>query len=142
MMVDSELEAIRKRKMMEIMNAQASIPVPDEVVEIESVDAFNQLVNDHKDSLILVDCWAPWCGPCRAFAPIFKKLQKTYHPKNVVFTKLNTDNHQAIAQQFNITGIPTTLFIHNNKLVHRAVGMQNQAQFSATIDQVLKKMEE
>jgi thioredoxin len=140
MMEDSELQAIKQRKMAEMMSAQKNLP--ENVVEIESVDDFNQIVNDYTENLILVDCWAAWCGPCKAFGPIFKKLQKTYLPKGVIFTKLNTDNHQQIAQQFNITGIPTTLFIHNKKLVHRAVGMQNQVQFSQTIDTILKKIAE
>ena len=60
----------------------------------------------------------------------------------MIFTKLNTDENQSIAQQFNITGIPTTLFIANKKLVHRAVGMQNESQFSQTVEQVLKKIKE
>ena len=140
---DSELEAIKQKKMKEMMmNAQNTNSIPNEVVDIESVDDFNNMVNDHLENLILVDCWAPWCGPCKSFGPIFKTLQKEYHSKGVIFTKLNTDNHQQIAQQFNITGIPTTLFIHNKKLVHRAVGMQNKQQFSQTVNSVLKKLEE
>ncbi len=138
-MDDSEIEAIRKKKMMTMLNNESKT-IPNEIVEISNVDAFNQLVNDYPDNLILVDCWAPWCGPCRAFGPIFKQLRKEYFQKGVIFTKLNTDENQDIARQFNITGIPTTLMIHNKKLVQRSVGLQNKVQFGKTIDTLLEKI--
>lgn len=136
---DIELEMIRRKKMAEMAKAE-TISIPHTVVEIKDVDHFNQLVNDYKEHLIIVDNWAPWCGPCRSFAPIYDALQKEFEPKGVIFTKLNVDNHQDIAQQFQVSGIPTTLFIHNKKLVHRQVGMVPKPQFKQIVDSVLHKM--
>ncbi len=138
---DYDLEAIRLRKMSELMSESQAKPMPDVVVEVESVDQFNQLVNDYKDDLVITDFWAPWCGPCKSFAPAFSALQGEFKSKRVVFTKLNVDNNQDIAGQFNVTGIPTTIFIHNKKLVHRQVGMLPKAQFGSVVDTVLKKIE-
>jgi len=140
--MDMDLELIRKKKMESMMNQQKAKPVPDNVIDISSVDHFNELVNDFKDHLIIVDNWAEWCGPCRSFAPIYDSLQKEYLAQGVIFTKLNVDHHQAIAQQFQVTGIPTTLFIHNKRLVHRQVGMAPKAQFKQIVDAVLKKVAE
>jgi thioredoxin 1 len=134
---EADLEAIRMAKMREMMQPKAEIP--NEVVEITSVDHFNQLVNNFKDHIIITDFWAQWCGPCRSFAPAFKALQKEFHSKGVIFTKLNVDHHQSIAQQFGVSGIPTTIFIKNKKLVHRQVGMLPKAQFGSVIDSVIKK---
>ena len=134
---DKELEMIRLRKMKEIMSAK---PFPENVIDITSVDHFNEIVNDNKEDLLIVDCWAPWCGPCKAFAPAFEALQKEYIPKRVLFSKLNVDNHGTIAQQFQVTGIPTTLFIKGKKLVHRQVGMAPKAQFAQIIDGVIEKL--
>lgn len=116
--------------------------IPNQVIDINGVDHFNQLVNDFQDSLIIVDNWAEWCGPCRAFAPVYDELQKEYASKNVIFAKLNVDHHQDIAAQFQVTGIPTTLFIHNKKLVHRQVGMAPKPQFAQIIDAVLSKIKQ
>ena len=111
MLEDKTLEKIRQKKIAEMMKMQNNVSIPNEVVEIATVDEFNTLVNNNKDNLILVDCWAPWCGPCKSFGPVFKQTQKEYFPKGVIFTKLNTDEHQEISRQFNITGIPHYIII-------------------------------
>ena len=138
---DNEIDEIRQKKMADMLNKNI-VPLPDNVINIETVDHFNKLVNDYKDSLIIVDMWAPWCGPCRAFAPAFEALQKENlkSGKNIIFSKLNVDENQPIAQQFQVTGIPTTLFINNKKLVHRQVGMAPKAQFAQIIESVQKKL--
>ncbi len=138
---DNEIEAIRQKKMADMVN---KVELPENVINVESVDHFNQIVNDYKDSLIIVDMWAPWCGPCKAFGPAFEALQKEHLKagKSVIFSKLNVDNHGSIAQQFQVTGIPTTLFIKNKKLVHRQVGMAPKAQFAQIIESVQKKISE
>lgn len=138
---DNEIETIRQKKMADMLN-KSTVTLPENVVNINSIDQFNLLVNDYKESLIIVDMWAPWCGHCRAFAPAFEALQKEYSElgKDVIFSKLNVDELGSIAQQFQVTGIPTTLFIKNKKLVHRQVGMAPKAQFAQFIENVLEKI--
>jgi len=70
---------------------------------------------------VVVDFWAPWCGPCRMVAPILDKLAVEFEGK-VVIAKVNTDEHQQYMMQYGVQGIPTMIFVHEGKLVHRQVG--------------------
>jgi thioredoxin 2 len=70
---------------------------------------------------VLVDCWAPWCGPCRTVGPIMDQLAGEYAGR-LKIAKLNTDQNQRIAGQFQIQSIPTLLFFKGGQLVNRQVG--------------------
>jgi len=70
---------------------------------------------------VIVDFWAPWCGPCKMVAPTLEKLAKEYEGKLLV-AKVNTDENPEWMMKYGIQGIPTMLFIANGKVVHRQVG--------------------
>ena len=70
---------------------------------------------------VIVDFWAPWCGPCRMVAPMLDKLASEYAGK-LIIAKVNTDENPEWAQRYGVQGIPTMLFIHNGKIAHRQVG--------------------
>ena len=73
------------------------------------------------DLTIIVDFWAPWCGPCRSFAPIFESVSRIAQGK-LVFLKLNTENFPQPSQQFNIRGIPTLIVFKGGKEIARESG--------------------
>jgi thioredoxin 2 len=70
---------------------------------------------------VLVDVWAPWCGPCRAMAPMFERAAQALEPK-VRLLKLNSDNAPALSSRLNITGIPTLLLMSGGREVARRAG--------------------
>ena len=87
---------------------------------IEVTDStFNDIVSDNP--LVVVDCWAPWCGPCRMIAPVIEELSTQY--EDVKFGKLNTDENLEISRKFQIMAIPTLLFFKNGELVERVTGV-------------------
>lgn len=81
---------------------------------------FNEEVISYKGT-VLVDCWAPWCGPCRMVAPILDKLAEEYRGK-VKIVKLNTDENPGISSQYGIRSIPTMLIFRNGTQVDRLTG--------------------
>jgi thioredoxin 1 len=70
---------------------------------------------------VIVDFWAPWCGPCKMVAPTLEKLAREYAGKLIV-AKVNTDENPEWAGRYGVQGIPTMLFVVNGKIAHRQVG--------------------
>lgn len=90
---------------------------------------------------VIVDFWAPWCGPCRMVAPILDKVSKEYAGKLVV-AKVNTDENPEWATRYGVEGIPTLLFVSNGKVVHRVVGALPENMLREAVEQFVSVVSE
>jgi thioredoxin 1 len=115
------------------------------VVELTK-ENFEQVVTS--SATVIVDYWAPWCGPCRGFAPVFEKVAEM-HP-DVVFAKVNTEEEQEIAAHFQIRSIPTLMVFREQVIVFSQPGALPQGAFEQVVqkaktldmDEVRKHMAE
>jgi thioredoxin 1 len=85
---------------------------------------------------LVVDCWAPWCGPCRMIAPIIEQLVKEMHGK-VVFSKLNVDENPKTSMTYQIMAIPTLLVFKNGNLVDSFVGLYPKEELKKKLEMYL-----
>ena len=102
--------------------------VTDETFESEVLKA---------DKPVLVDFWAPWCGPCRSIAPIVEEIAGEYEGKLKV-TKLNVDDHPATASRYGIRGIPNLLILKGGAVKEQIVGAVPKAKLVSAIDKALQ----
>lgn len=86
---------------------------------------------------VIVDFWAPWCGPCRQIAPHLEKIAKEYAGQ-VIVAKVNTDENPEWAGKFEVRGIPTMLFIAQGKVVHQQVGAVPFGYLKQVVDKFLE----
>lgn len=98
------------------------------VVELTK-ENFEQVVTGNP--MVIVDYWAPWCGPCRGFAPVFEKVAEA-NP-DVVFAKVNTDDEQEIAAHFQIRSIPTLMVFKDQIIVFSQAGALPQGAFEEVV---------
>lgn len=102
---------------------------------IDANDAnFAQVVDT--TALVLVDLWAPWCGPCRMVAPVLTALAQVYAGK-IKVVKINVDDNPGIAQAYDARSIPTLVFLRNGEVADRVVGAQPQPALAQRIDALL-----
>ena len=99
------------------------------VIELTK-ENFEQVVTSNPT--VIVDFWAPWCGPCRGFAPVFEKVSGM-HP-DVVFAKVNTDEEQEIAAHFQIRSIPTLMVFREQIIVFSQPGALPQGAFEQVVE--------
>jgi thioredoxin 1 len=95
-------------------------------------DTFRDIISDN--DTVLVDFWAPWCGPCRQFAPVFDAMSEE-HP-DVVFAKVNTEEEQELAGHFNIRSIPTLMAFRQQIIVFSQPGALPPAGLATVIEKV------
>ena len=112
---DEELKRIRDKKMAQF---KARKEMSGDLINITDA-TFNETVE--KSRLVLVDFWAPWCGPCRVLGPIIEELNRDFAGK-VLVGKLNVDENPETAERFQVFSIPTVLIMRNGEEVERIVG--------------------
>ena len=93
-------------------------------------DNFEDAVNENE--FVIVDFWAPWCGPCRSFAPIYDKVSEDFD--NIVFAKVNTEQEQEIAAHFQIRSIPTLMIFREKIIIYSQAGALPESHFRQLIE--------
>ncbi len=137
---DEELQRIRRKKMQRLLEAdresgpESSPMGPDAPITVTD-GTFPEVVRRHP--LVVIDCWAPWCGPCRMVSPIIEELARDYAGK-IVFGKLNVDRNRKTAATYNVMSIPTILIFKDGKLVDSQVGAMPRNVLEARIRNIFR----
>ena len=136
MNLDDELEAIKHKKLAELQKEAATKAMMSSITEPIGLTDSNFANEISKYPIMLVDFWAPWCGPCRMVSPIIEQLSREYSGK-VAFGKVNVDENQRIAASFGIQSIPSLMIFKGSKVVDVIIGAMPKAQIEMKLKQQL-----
>ena len=99
-----------------------------------SLDADNFRNTIEKNDIVILDFWAPWCGPCQTFGPIFEKVSEEH--EDIVFAKVNTEEQQELAGAFQVRSIPTLIIFRDNIIVYAQPGALPESGLKQIIEKV------
>jgi len=104
------------------------------IIEIEDNSFDTEVLQSDKP--VLVDFWAPWCGPCKAIGPVVEELSETFG-EQIKFTKCNVDNNPVTPGKFGIKAIPTLIFFKDGNVVEQITGMVAKSKLEDAINSML-----
>lgn len=111
------------------------------IEEQKAVDRFRKaVVEPSQTKLVILDFWAEWCGPCKALTPVLEKVAGEYADKGVVLAKINVDEEQFIAAQFQVRSIPTVYAMFQSQPIADLTSARSESQLKAIIDQLLTQL--
>lgn len=136
--MDSDLEKIRERmfnNFLQEMKGEKNMEAKSEPLVLDDGNFFEAV---KKEKYMVVDFWAPWCGPCRIISPIVDQLAKEYSGR-VTFGRLNVDDNPRVSSEFGIQSIPTLLFFKQGEAVDGVIGAMPKEMLKSRIERFISK---
>ena len=132
---DAEIDRIKKAKIAVMLEQAQKEKIISKPIILTDTNFNSEIA---KNELIVVDFWAPWCGPCRMVGPLIEELASEYGGK-VIFGKLNVDENMVVPSRFGVRGIPTMIIFKDGQAVDTLVGACSKAHIESKFKPYIKR---
>ena len=132
---DAEIDRIKKTKIAAMLEQAQKEKIISKPIILTDTNFNSEIA---KNELIVVDFWAPWCGPCRMVGPLIEELASEYGGK-VIFGKLNVDENMVVPSRFGVRGIPTMIIFKDGQAVDTLVGACSKAHIESKFKLYIKR---
>ena len=132
---DAEIDRIKKTKIAAMLEQAQKEKIISKPIILTDTNFNSEIA---KNELIVVDFWAPWCGPCRMVGPLIEELASEYGGK-VIFGKLNVDENMVVPSRFGVRGIPTMIIFKDGQAVDTLVGACSKAHIESKFKPYIKR---
>jgi thioredoxin 1 len=132
---DAEIDRIKKAKIAAMLEQAQKEKIISKPIILTDTNFNSEIA---KNELIVVDFWAPWCGPCRMVGPLIEELASEYGGK-VIFGKLNVDENMVVPSRFGVRGIPTMIIFKDGQAVDTLVGACSKAHIESKFKPYIKR---
>jgi thioredoxin len=105
----------------------------NKMIEIKDSSEHIKVINENKS--VVLDFWAPWCGPCKAIMPLLEKLSKDY--TDVTFAKISVEDNKAISDLYNVSAVPTLVYLRNGEVQYTQQGISSQSSIEEKINSII-----
>jgi thioredoxin 1 len=103
------------------------------MIEIKDSSEHIKVINENKS--VVLDFWAPWCGPCKAIMPLLEKLSKDY--TDVTFAKISVEDNKEISDLYNVSAVPTLIYMRNGEVQYTQQGISSQSSIEEKINSII-----
>ena len=121
--------------------AARQLPGDGAPVHVESIQQFKEIIEKYKDTPILIDFWAEWCGPCKMLGPIFEQAAAAFKGK-AIFLKVNSDELSQLAQYFRVSSIPDLELVHRQEVKAKWIGARPLEFYVNALNKFLNAIEQ
>jgi thioredoxin 1 len=137
----NEVDVLKANRASKEALLKKIIALPASVVSIKDVPQFNEIIQNYKGIVLIIDFWSTTCAPCKLFSPVYEDAQKRWGTE-YIFSNVNIDEVPGVAKALSVEGVPTLMFVKDGVELYRNTGALRKSQFDTLLQAIKTRLEQ